>query len=87
MQIYKKGIPKQYRFRKVLVSKKVTVLVSKSFGIDKSIGIGFGKNLVSKKVLDSVSKKLVSEKSFGFGFEQIFDFVTHWIGRHQAIKY
>ena len=31
----------RYRFRKNLVSKKVSVSVSKIFGIEKSIGIGF----------------------------------------------
>ena len=41
--------------KKKFVSEKVSVSVSKIFGIEKSIGIGFGKNLVSKKVLDSVS--------------------------------
>ena len=32
----------RYWFRKNLVSEKVLVLVSKNFGIKKSIGIGFG---------------------------------------------
>ena len=41
-----------------MVSKKVSVSVSKKFGIEKSIGIGIGKKLVSKKVSDSVSKKI-----------------------------
>ena len=31
----------RYRFRKNLVSKKVSVSVSEKFGIEKSIGIGF----------------------------------------------
>ena len=69
----------------------VSVSVSENFGIEKSIGIGFGKIwyrkkyryrfrkfLVSKKVSDSVSKILVWEKSFRFGFVQIFGFATHW---------
>ena len=38
----------RYRFRKILVSKKVSVLVSKKFGIDKSIGIGFEKMLLKR---------------------------------------
>ena len=38
----------RYRFRKFLVSKKVSVLVSKNFGIDKSIGIGFEKMLLKR---------------------------------------
>ena len=49
----------RYRFRKFLVSKKVSVsenlvLVSKIFGIEKSISFDF---LASIKVLDSVSLK------------------------------
>ena len=38
----------QYQFKKKL-SKKVSVLVSKNFGIEKSIGIGFGKFWYRKK--------------------------------------
>ena len=57
----------RYRFRKILVSRKVSVSVSKNFGNDKSIGIGFEKNLVSKKVSDSVSKNSGIEKSIGIG--------------------
>ena len=38
----------RYRFRKFVVSKKVSVLVSKIFGIDKSIGIGFEKMLLKR---------------------------------------
>jgi len=64
----------RYRFRKILVSKKVSVSVSKIFGIDKSIGIGFGKNLVSKKVLDSVSKKIGIGKKFRIRFRSDFGF-------------
>ena len=72
----------RYRFRIFLVSKKVSVLVSKKIGIGKSIGIGFKKiwhwtkyrywfrkYLVSKKVL--VSKNFGIEKSIGIGFEKI----------------
>jgi len=73
----------RYRFRKILVSKKVSVLVSKKFGIEKSIGIGFEKNWyrkkyryrfrkisVSKKVSVSVSKNFALIKSIGIGFEK-----------------
>merc|ERR1719361_1466882 len=38
--------------------KKVLVLVSKKFGIEKSIGIGIGKIWYRKKVSVSVSKKI-----------------------------
>ena len=64
----------RYRFRKILVSKKVSVSVSKIFGIDKSIGIGFGKKLVSKKVSDSVSKKFGIGKKFRIRFRSDFGF-------------
>ena len=47
----------RYQFGKFLVSEKVSVSVSKNFGIGKSIGIGFGKNWYRKKVSDSVSFK------------------------------
>ena len=43
-------------FEKILVSEKVSLLVSKIFGIEKSIGIGFEKKLVLKKY-ESVSKQ------------------------------
>ena len=61
-----------------MVSKKVSVSVSKFFGIGKSIGIGFkktfgikksidiGKNLESKKVSDSVSEKVLDSVLFRF---------------------
>ena len=39
----------RYRFRKKLVLKKVSVSVSKKFGIEKSIGIGFEKIWYRKK--------------------------------------
>ena len=64
----------RYRFRKNLVSKKVSVSVLKIFGIDKSIGIGFGKKLVSKKVSDSVSKKIGIGKKFRIRFRSDFGF-------------
>ena len=57
-----------------MVSKKVSVSVSKIFGFDKSIGIGFGKNLVSKKVSDSVSKKIGIGKKFRIRFRSDFGF-------------
>ena len=83
------------RFRKILVSKKVSVSVTKKFGIEKSIGIGFvkfwyrkkyryryrKKNWYRKKYRIRYRKYLVSEKSFGFGFVQIWGFVTHWLGQ------
>ena len=43
------------RYRKNLVSKKVSDSVSKKFGIEKSIGFGIGKIWYRKKVSDSVS--------------------------------
>ena len=42
-----------YRFRKILVSKKVLDSVSEKFGIKISIGFGIEKNWHRKKVLDS----------------------------------
>ena len=69
------SVLKKFRIEKVLV------LVSTVFGIEKSIGMGFGKfwfqkkyryrfqkKLVSKKVLVSVSKKIGIKKSIGIGF-------------------
>ena len=63
----------------------VSVSVSKIFGIEKSIGIGFEKiwyrkkyryrfrkKLVSKKVSVSVSKNFGIKKSIGSGFEKIW---------------
>ena len=54
--------------------KKVLVLVSKKFGIEKSIGIGIGKKLVSKKVSVSVSKKIGIGKKFRIRFRSDFGF-------------
>ena len=54
----------RYRFRKILVSKKVSVSVSE-------------KNRYRKKYRIRYRKNLVSEKSFGFGFVQILGIVTH----------
>ena len=53
-----------YQFRKKLVLKKVSDLVS-------------GTNWYRKKYRIRYQKKLVSEKSVGFGFVQILGFVTH----------
>ena len=63
----------------------VSVSVSENFGIEKSIGIGFGKIwyrkkyryrfrkfLVSKKVSVSVSENFGIEKSIGFGIEKFW---------------
>ena len=65
----------------------VSVSVSENFGIEKSIGIGFGKIwyrkkyryrfrkiLVSKKVSDSVSKNFGIGKKFRFRFRSDFWF-------------
>jgi len=52
------------RFRKILVSKKVSVSVSEKIWYRKKYRIRYRKNLVS-------------EKSFGFGFVQILGIVTH----------
>ena len=38
----------RYRFRKILVSKKVSVSVSKNFALIKSISIGFEKFCIEK---------------------------------------
>ena len=78
----------------IFVIKKVSVSVSKKFGIEKSIGIGFvkfwyrkkyryryRKKLVSKKVSDSVSKKFGIEKSIGIGF------VKFWYRKKYRIRY
>ena len=45
----------RFRYRKNLVSKKVSDSVSEKFGIEKSIGFGIGKIWYRKKVSDSVS--------------------------------
>ena len=65
-----------YRFRKFLVSEKESVLVSKKFGIAKSIHIGIGRIWYRKSIGFDI-KKIGIGKSFGFGFVQIFGFVTH----------
>ena len=52
------------RFRKILISKKVSVSE---------------KNWYRKKYRIRYRKNLVSEKSFGFGFVQILGIVTHCI--------
>ena len=53
-------------FEKILVSEKVSVLVSKKIGIEKSIGIGIGKILVLKKYRYWYRKKIGIEKSIEF---------------------
>ena len=63
----------RYQFRKILVSKKVSVSVSKFFGIDKSIGFGFGKNLVSKKI--GIGKKFRIRFRSDFGFRHTLFFI------------
>ena len=59
----------RYRFRKILVSKKVSVSVSKKIGIEKSIGIGFETFLCFLIVSVSVSKNFGIDKSIGIGFD------------------
>ena len=54
----------RYWFRKNLVSKKVSVLVSEKFWYRKKYRYWY-------------RKKLVSEKSIGIGFVQILGFLTH----------
>ena len=71
-----------YRFRKILVSKKVSVSVSE-------------KKLVSKKVSDSVSKIFGIGKSIGFGIGKIWyrkkvsDSVSFrfWVSSHTALNH
>ena len=70
----------RYRFRKFLVSEKVSVLVSKKFGIEKSIGIGIGKILVSKKVSVLVSKKIGIGKKYRYRYRSDFGF-RHTLNR------
>ena len=60
----------RYRFRKFLVSKKVSVSVSKKIGIGKKYRYRFRFFLVSEKVSVSVSKFFGIEKSIGIGFEK-----------------
>ena len=63
----------RYRFRKKLVSKKVSVSVSKIFGIGKSFGIGFEKIWYRKKYRYWYRKNFGIEKvlvSKNFGFEK-----------------
>ena len=76
VSVSKKNYQKKYQywFRKILVSKKVSDSVSKNSGIEKSIGIGIGKNLVSKKVSDSVSKKFGIGKKFRIRFRSDFGY-------------
>ena len=82
----------RYRFRKKLVLKKVSVSVSKNFGIEKSIGIGFVKFWYRKKYRYRYRKKIGIGKSIGFGIEKIWyrkkvsDSVSFrfWVSSHTA---
>ena len=58
-----------FRFRNFSIFLMVSD--SKIFGIEKSIGIGFGKILVWEKVSVSVSKKFGIAKSICISFEKI----------------
>ncbi len=68
--IYKKGIRDRVlhfgfetsRFRNFLIFLMVSVSVLENFGIEKSIGIGFGKNWYRKKYRYRFRKFLVSKK-------------------------
>ena len=60
----------RYRFRKFLVSKKVSVSVSKKNWYQKKYRYRFRFFLVSEKVSVSVSKFFGIEKSIGIGFEK-----------------
>ena len=51
----------------------VSDLVSKKFGIEKSIGFGMGNIWYQKK-------------SFGLGFVKIFGIVTHWFQGYHLVK-
>ena len=51
---------------------KVSVSVSKAFGLEKSLGIGLENIWSRKKVSVSVSKILVSKKSLSIGLDEIF---------------
>ena len=69
------------KFKDLVVSKFMNNLmldgkksVSEKIVIEKSIGIGIGKNLVSKKVSDSVSKKIGIGKKFRIRFRSDFGF-------------
>jgi len=53
------------RYRKNLVSKKVSDSVSKKFSIEKSIGFGIGKIWYRKKVSDSVSFRFLVSSHTG----------------------
>ena len=55
-----------------LTFAKVSVSVSKTFGLKKSLGISLENIWSRKKVSVSVSKILVSKKSLGIGLDEIF---------------
>ena len=50
----------------------VSISVSKTFGLKKSLGIGLENIWSRKKVSVMVSKILVSKKSIGIGLDEIF---------------
>ena len=61
--------------------KKVSVLVSKTFGLEKSLGIGLENIWSRKKVSVSVSKIFGLKKSLGlenFGLEKKFRYRSRW---------
>ena len=55
-----------------LTFAKVSVSVSKTFGLKKSLGIGLGKFGLKKKSRYRSRKHLVSKKSLGIGLENIW---------------
>ena len=67
----------------ILVSKKVSVSVSKNFGIEKSIGFGFEKFWYRKKY--RYRKKMVSKKN-GIKKNIWFCFKTIWLKRYWNLK-
>jgi len=90
------SVSKLLGFKTFPIVLMVSVSVSKIFGIEKSIGIGFEKiwyrkkyryrfrkKLVSKKVSVSVSKNFGIEKSIGIGFEK---FCSHKKYRYRFRK-
>ena len=74
----------RYRSRKHLVSKKVSVSVSKTFGLKKKSRYRSRKHLVSKKVSVSVSKIFCLKKSLGFSLENIW---SQKKSRYRSRKY
>ena len=68
-----------------LVSKKVSVSVSKIFGFEKSIGIGLEKNWYRKSIGIGFVKFCI-EKSIGIGFQKIWYRKKNWY-RFRKILY